>query len=87
VGIIIAVVNNKAGVGKTTVACTLAHALGLMGKRALAVDLDSHCNATTLLIPKEEAPLSPMCVRLGTCANILRCGTQLWPSRRRLIYF
>ena len=55
-GIIIAVVNNKGGVGKTTVACNLAHALGLMGKRALVVDLDSQCNATALLIPKEDAP-------------------------------
>jgi chromosome partitioning protein len=56
VGIIIAVVNNKGGVGKTTVACNLAHALGLMGKRTLVVDLDSQCNATALLVPKEDAP-------------------------------
>ncbi len=53
---IIAVINNKGGVGKTTVACNLAHALGLLGQRVLVVDLDSQCNATALLIPKEDAP-------------------------------
>ena len=52
----IAIINNKGGVGKTTVTCNLAHALGLMGKRVLVVDLDSQCNATGLLIPKEDTP-------------------------------
>jgi chromosome partitioning protein len=51
---IITVINNKGGVGKTTVTCNLAHALGRLGKRVLVVDLDSQSNATTLLIPKEE---------------------------------
>jgi chromosome partitioning protein len=56
-GVIIAIVNNKGGVGKTTIACNLAHALSLMGKRrVLVVDLDSQCNATALLTPKAEAP-------------------------------
>jgi chromosome partitioning protein len=52
VGFVAAVINNKGGVGKTTVACNLAHALGLTGKRVLVVDLDSQGNATALLIPK-----------------------------------
>ena len=55
-GVIIAIVNNKGGVGKTTVSCNLAHALGLLGKRVLVADLDSQCNATALLIPKEDPP-------------------------------
>jgi chromosome partitioning protein len=54
---IIAIINNKGGVGKTTVACNLADALGRLGKRVLVVDLDSRCNATGLLIPKEALPL------------------------------
>lgn len=50
-GIILAVVNNKGGVGKTTVTCNLAHALGLAGCRVLVVDLDSQCNTSQLLLP------------------------------------
>jgi cellulose biosynthesis protein BcsQ len=49
-GVIIAIVNNKGGVGKTTATCNLAHALGLLGQRVLVVDLDPQCNATSLLL-------------------------------------
>jgi cellulose biosynthesis protein BcsQ len=50
---VISVVNNKGGVGKTTVTCNLAHSLALLGQRVLVVDLDSQCNATALLLPKK----------------------------------
>lgn len=52
-GIIISVVNNKGGVGKTTVTCNLSHALTRREKRVLVIDMDSQCNATSLLIHKK----------------------------------
>lgn len=48
-GTIITIANNKGGVGKTTLACNLAHALTLKGGRALVIDTDSQCNSTSLL--------------------------------------
>jgi chromosome partitioning protein len=56
VGSIVAVINNKGGVGKTTVTCNLAHALGLAGCRVLVVDLDSQCNSTQMLLPPGREP-------------------------------
>lgn len=49
-GIIISVINNKGGVGKTLVSCNLAHALGNQGYRVLVVDFDSQSNATSILL-------------------------------------
>lgn len=45
-GKIIAVANQKGGVGKTTTTLSLGAALGILGKRCLVMDLDPHASGT-----------------------------------------
>lgn len=66
---ILAVINEKGGVGKTTTVATLGHALAQRGERVLVVDLDPQANLTAW-IGTDDSPRS-------TVANALADKTAI----------
>ncbi len=63
---VLAVVNQKGGVGKTTTAINLSAALALEGMRCLLLDVDPQANTTSGLgFPRDEARLTTYDLLMG----------------------
>lgn len=82
----IAVVNQKGGCGKTTVAINLASALAELGQRTLLVDMDSqsHC-AVGLAVPEDQIEQSIYDVLISHSRNEpIKITEVLWQISERL---
>lgn len=66
----VAIINQKGGVGKTTISINLASAMASRGYRTLLVDMDpqSHC-AVGLAVPEEQIEQSLFDVLIGQARN------------------
>ena len=84
---VLSIVNQKGGVGKTTTAVNLAAALSLSGKSVLLIDLDAQGNATTGLgVSKKSAEITSYDVFIGfadannAIIHTEKCGIDLIPA-------
>jgi chromosome partitioning protein len=86
---IIAIANQKGGVGKTTTAINLGAALALRGKRTLMVDLDPQANASLSFLDLQNISRSVYdAIADGTCgvAEVIQPSSipNLWVAPARI---
>ena len=86
---VVALTNQKGGVGKTTTAINLSSALSMMGRKILLIDLDSQANATSGLgFPRDSLEKSVYDALLGDddlkslAMKVDSSGLYLVPSSR-----
>lgn len=85
-GKVVALVNNKGGVGKTTLTVNLAHALANRKRHVLVTDTDSQCNATSLLTDSKFLETSLYEVLDGTVTGNSDLERAIYPTAYERLY-
>lgn len=84
---IITLLNEKGGVGKTTLAVHIAAGLAIQGRQVLLIDADAQANATYLMrLPRKNAGLFGLLVDEDEFGDILyRPEQAAWASKKETI--